>query len=86
MTMQPDLLAATEEDLSAEIRRHGGGTPPRFLAPAEEDDDDEGAREYYSPVQYAEAINRRERDHNVVSIAVIPLDRMVEYVEKRGML
>lgn len=79
MSMEPDLFAATPEELRAEMRRHGGGVPPRYPAPPIED---AGDAPYFSPVQAAEAA----RESGMVAIRVVPLDRLVEYADRMGML
>lgn len=86
---QPDLFAATPEDLRKEISRYGGGTPPRWIAPApEEPDPDEP--EPFSPVSVAEAFRAQERAAEeaaqrergrTVRLRVIPVDRFAELVQ-----
>jgi len=80
---QPDLFVATPADLRAEVRQLGGGTPPRYPAPPMEDEEE---RPDFSPVQIGEARRATERATGTVRISVIPLERMVEFAEKRGML
>lgn len=72
---QPDLFAATPEDLRSEVRRHGGGTPPRWIAPAEPEFEDDRS---FSPVQFAEALRQGERLTGTVSIRRVSLARLAE--------
>lgn len=83
---QPDLFAATPEDLRKEISRYGGGTPPRWIAPAPDEPDPDEV-EPFSPVSVAEAYRARERAaeeaalrerSQTVRLRVIPVDRRCE--------
>lgn len=80
---QPDLFVTTPVELHAEVREHGSGIPPRYPAPPIEDDD---VQPDFSPVQVGEAQRAIERATGTVRISVIPLERIVEFAEKRGML
>lgn len=86
---QPDLFAATPEELRREISRYGGGTPPLWIAPAPEviaEDEPED----FSPVCVAEALRAQERateeaarrgQRRTVSIRVISMDRLAELAQ-----
>lgn len=86
---QPDLFAATPEDLRKEISRNGGGTPPLWIAPAPAvPDEDEGGP--FSPVSVAEAYRAQERaaeaaakrqQGRTVSIRVVSMDRLAELAQ-----
>lgn len=86
---QPDLFAATPEDLRKEISRYGGGRPPRWIAPAPEEPDPDEV-EPFSPVSVAEAFRaqeraaeeeaRRERSQTV-RLRVISVDRFAELAQ-----
>ncbi len=76
---QPDLFAATPEELRREISRYGGGTPPLWIAPAPEvvaDDEPED----FSPERAADAAERRQQ-RRTVSIRVISMDRLAELAQ-----
>lgn len=77
MLDQPDLFAATREDLRSEISRNGGGTPPRWIAPAP-DAPPEGAADDFSPVRTAELLRALERSLGVVTIRRVSLAQMAE--------
>lgn len=86
---QPDLFAATPEDLRKEISRYGGGTPPRWIASAP-DVPDEDEAEPFSPVSVAEAFRAQERaaeeaarrqQGRTVSIRVVSMERLAELAQ-----
>lgn len=86
---QPDLFAATPEELRHEISRYGGGTPPRWIAPEPPAPEEDDATDF-SPVCVAEAFRaqeraaeeaeRRERSRTV-RLRVISVDRFAELVK-----
>lgn len=76
MSSQPDLFVRSAKDLRQEMRRHGGGTPPRWGDEPERGDREEPPD--FSPVQFAEHLRALERDHGIVKIRQVDLNRLAQ--------